>query len=83
MDKEEGQRRIKTYEDREHIGQNFPVLSLHTPLSTFLPCLLSSCIKPNCKKPTPVSNPLPASEEGAINVSNNYLNPSIFALKYR
>jgi hypothetical protein len=41
VDKKEGERRIKTYEDREHIGQNFPVLSLHTPLSTFLPCLPS------------------------------------------
>ncbi|MDD1448790.1 hypothetical protein MEN98_22295, partial [Dolichospermum sp. ST_sed8] len=41
VDKEEGQRRIKTYEDREHIGQNFPVLSLHAALSTFLPCLPS------------------------------------------
>ncbi len=61
VDKEEGERRIKTYEDREHIGQNFPVLFLHTPLSTFLPCLLSSSIKPNCKKPTPVSPCPPAS----------------------
>jgi len=41
VDKEEGERRIKIYEDREYIGQNFPVLFLHTPLSTFLPCLPS------------------------------------------